>query len=208
MYLTRLLTSVLAVAGLAGSALAQTSYEIDPVHSSIQFCVRHLMISNIKGQFTGFKGTVVYDPGNLAKSRVEAVIDANTINTHNAKRDEHLRNPDFFDTAKYPAITFKSKQISKNNGKVQMKGDLTMHGVTREVVFDVDGPSAEIKDPRGNNRIGASATTKISRKAWGIAFNEVLEAGGVSIGDEVTITLDIEAVKKAAPAVTSKAAGN
>ena len=200
-----LIAAIALTAALAGSAAAQSTYEIDSAHSSAQFSVRHLMISNVKGEFTNVKGTVVYDPNNLGASRVDAVIDVNTINTREAKRDAHLKSPDFFDVVKYPTLAFKSKQLWKKDGKLQMKGDLTMHGVTREAIFDIDGPTSEIKDPWGNTRFGATATAKINRKDWGLTWNQALEAGGVAVGDEVTITLDIEAVKKPAPTVTSKA---
>ena len=182
----------------AGAFAAPATYEIDPSHSAAHFSVRHLMISSVKGEFSKVAGTVVYDPTNLAASRIEATIDANSINTREAKRDAHLRGADFFDTAKYPTLTFKSKQFQRAGDKVQIKGDLTMHGVTKEVLLDVDGPTAEVKDPWGNVRLGASATTKVNRKDWGLTWNQALETGGVVVGDEVTITLDIEAVRKAA----------
>jgi polyisoprenoid-binding protein YceI len=183
---------------LAAIALAAPStYTIDSSHSSVQFSVRHLMISNVRGEFSKMTGTVVYDPANLSASSVEAVIDANTISTREAKRDAHLKGSDFFDTAEYPTITFKSTQFRRVNGAVQIAGDLTMHGVTKPVVLDVEGPSAEIKDAWGNMRLGATATTKINRKEWGITWNKTLDSGGVTVGDEVTITIDIEAVKKA-----------
>ena len=181
----------------AGAFAAPATYDIDPSHSAAHFSVRHLMISTVKGEFSKVAGTVVYDPSNLAASRIEATIDANSINTREAKRDAHLKSADFFDTAKYPTLTFKSKQFQRAGNKVQIKGDLTMHGVTREVVLDVDGPTAEVKDPWGNVRLGASATTKVNRKDWGLGWNQALEAGGVAVGEEVTITLDIEAVRKA-----------
>jgi polyisoprenoid-binding protein YceI len=189
-----------------GSLAAAATYDIDSSHSSAQFSVRHLMISNVEGEFKKVTGTVVYDPGDLRASRVEAVIDANTINTRDEKRDRHLKSADFFDIAKFPTLTFKSKEFRKTNGKLQIKGDLSMRGVTREVVLDVDGPAAEVTDALGNARLGATATTKISRKNWGFTWNKTIETGGVIVGDEVTITLDIEATRKAAePAKVSQA---
>jgi polyisoprenoid-binding protein YceI len=155
------------------------------------------MISNVKGEFTKVSGTIVYDPKNPAAAKIDAVIDVNSISTREPQRDTHLKSPDFFDTAKFPTLTFQSKQVWKSNGKLQVKGDLTMHGVTHEVVLDIDGPTAEVKDPWGNPRFGASATTKVDRKNWGLVWNKALEAGGVMIGDEVTITIDIEATRKA-----------
>jgi len=190
-------SNALALAfGLASlAAAAPATYDIDPAHSAAQFSVRHLMISNVKGEISQIKGTVVYDPENLAATTIEASLDTTTINTREPKRDGHLKSPDFFDVAKFPAITFKSKQVSKANGVIQVKGDLTIRGVTKEVVLTVDGPTPEQKDPWGNARIGASATTKINRADWGLTWNKALEGGGVMVGDEVTITLDLEAVK-------------
>jgi polyisoprenoid-binding protein YceI len=190
-------TLTLGALALAASAMAQGTYTIDPQHSAAEFSVRHLMISNVKGEFTKVSGTIVYDPKNPAAAKIDAVIDVNSISTREPQRDTHLKSPDFFDTAKFPTLTFQSKQVWKSNGKLQVKGDLTMHGVTHEVVLDIDGPTAEVKDPWGNPRFGASATTKVDRKNWGLVWNKALEAGGVMIGDEVTITIDIEATRKA-----------
>jgi polyisoprenoid-binding protein YceI len=198
---SRTLRLPIGIAALAISAFAQATYTIDSSHSSAQFSVRHLMISNVKGEFAKVAGSFVYDPNNPAATKIDATIDANSINTRDAKRDAHLRNPDFFDTAKYPTITFKSKQVGKSGARLQVKGDLTMHGVTKEVVLDVDGPT-EAKDPWGNTRIGATATTKINRKDFGLGWNKALETGGVMVGVEVAITIDIEAVRKA-PAAAS-----
>lgn len=171
------------------------AYMIDSSHSTAQFSVRHLMISNVKGEFTQVSGAVVYTPDDPAASRIEAAIEVNSINTREPKRDEHLKSADFFDAARFPTITFRSKQVWASKGRLHAKGDLTMRGVTREVVLDVDGPTPEMKDPWGNVRIGASATAKLNRKDWGLAWNQVLETGGVMVGEEVAITLDIEAVK-------------
>ncbi len=179
----------------ADSAAAQTVYSIDSSHSSAQFSVRHMMISNVKGEFSNVSGTIVYDPENLGDSSIEAVIEVDSINTREPKRDAHLKSADFFDAAKYPTLAFKSKQIWKDGDKLQARGDLTMHGVAREVVLTIDGPTPEMKDPWGNLRFGASATTKLSRKDWGLVWNQALETGGVLVGDAVAITLDIEAVK-------------
>jgi polyisoprenoid-binding protein YceI len=197
-----------ASALLASAALAApVTYDIDSSHSSAQFSVRHLMISNVKGEFTKVSGSVVWDANNLAASKVDAVIDVNTINTREAKRDAHLKSADFFDAAKYPSLSFRSTEFRKTDGKLQIRGDLTMHGVTRPVVLDVDGPTPEIKDPWGNARLGATASTKLNRKDWGLSWNQVLETGGLAVGEEITITLDLEAVRKAAPAQTSQAIG-
>ncbi len=181
-----------------------TTYSIDSSHSSAQFSVRHMMISNVKGEFSNVSGTIVYDPDNLADSSIEAVVDVNSINTREPKRDAHLKSADFFDVANYPTLVFRSKEIRRNGDTLQAKGDLTMHGVTREVVLTIDGPTPEAKDPWGNLRFGASASTKLNRKEWGLVWNQALETGGVLVGDAVTITLDIEAVK----AVSAKMNGS
>ena len=180
----------------AGAASAQVAYEIDTAHSSAQFSVRHMMVSNVKGEFTKVSGTVRYNPKNLAASEIKATVDATTISTREPKRDEHLKSPDFFDVAKFPVLTFQSKQFNNVGGKVHVKGDLTMRGVTREVVLTVDPLQPEIKDPYGMLRTGTTATTKVSRKDWGLTWNAALETGGVVVGDEVTITLDIELTRK------------
>jgi polyisoprenoid-binding protein YceI len=193
----------MAILVLGGAAMAQSTYTIDGSHSSAQFSVKHMAISNVKGEFTAVAGTVAYDPKNPAASRIDATIDVNSINTREPKRDAHLKSADFFDTAKYPTMAFHSKSAWKSGNWLQVKGDLTMHGVTREVVLDVEGPTAETKDPWGNLRIGATATTKINRKDWGLTWNQALEAGGVLVGDDVAITLDIEAVKAVPAAHTS-----
>jgi polyisoprenoid-binding protein YceI len=175
---------------------AQQTYTIDPGHSSAQFSVRHMMVATVRGEFGKMSGTIVYDPKNLAASKVEAAIDVSTISTRHAKRDAHLKSPDFLDVAKYPNITFQSKQVSQVNGQLQIRGDLTMHGVTREVTLAVEGPSPEIKDPLGMHRFGASATTRINRRDFGLNYSAVIETGAAVVGDEVTITLDIEAIRK------------
>ena len=176
-------------------AVFAAEYQIDSAHSAAEFSVRHLMVSNVKGQFSKITGTLVYDPNNIEASKVEAVIDVSTVDTREPKRDGHLKSPDFFDAAKYPTMTFKSTGMKRDSGKLLLMGDLTMHGVTKPVTLTVDGPTPEIKDPQGNTRIGASATGQISRKDWGLVWNHSLEAGGVVVGDDVTITLDIEAIK-------------
>lgn len=203
---TTIAAGLVLIAATSSAFAAATTYEIDSAHSSAQFSVRHLMISNVRGEFKKVNGTIVYDPQNLAASKIDAVIDANSISTREEKRDAHLRTPDFFDTAKYPTITFKSKSFQKVNGKLQIKGDLAMHGVTKEVVLEVDGPTSELKDPQGNTRIGASASTKINRKDWGLTYNSALETGGVVIGEEVTITLDIQGKKSSAGTTVSQVA--
>lgn len=193
------LAQMLAVAVViaAVSSAHATEWEIDPAHTSVQFSVRHMMISNVRGQFTKTSGTIS-GTGNEPKSvKIEAVIDASSIDTRVAKRDAHLKSPDFLDVEKFPTITFKSKKIEPAGpGKWKIDGDLTIHGVTKEVVLDATGPTDEVTDPMGHKRVGASATTTISRKDFGLTWNKPLESGGVVVGDEVAIQIDVEAVKQ------------
>ncbi len=173
-----------------------TTWNIDPVHSVAEFKVKHMMISNVKGQFTGVSGVLSLDEADLTKSRVEATIDAATINTRDAQRDGHLKSPDFFDAEKFPTLSFKSTGVKKTgDGELAVAGDLTIHGVTRNVVFTVEGPTPAAKDPWGNTRVGLSATTKINRKDFGLTWNAALETGGILVGEEVTLTLDVQFVK-------------
>lgn len=175
---------------------ATTTWNIDPVHSHAEFKVRHMMISNVKGQFKGITGTLKRDGSDLTKSAAEIAIDAATINTGDAQRDAHLKSADFFDVEKFPTLTFKSNRISKSkDGVLTVAGELGIHGVTRNVVLEVEGPSAEMKDPWGNTRIGLSATTRINRKDFGLTWNAGLETGGILVGDDVNINLDIQFIK-------------
>jgi polyisoprenoid-binding protein YceI len=175
--------------------MPQTTYSIDSVHSSVHFSVRHLMVSNVRGEFTKVSGTIMLDSGNPANSSVEATIDAASINTREADRDTHLKSADFLDVASFPTLVFRSTKIETIPGGGTVTGELTMHGVTQTVVLDVEGPSPETKDPWGKQRIGFSATTKLSRKDFGLTWNAALEAGGVVVGDEVKITIDLEAIR-------------
>ena len=175
--------------------MSQITYTIDPVHSTAGFKVRHLMVSNVRGEFSNLTGKVVFDTDNPSLSTVEASIDATTVTTREEQRDTHLKSADFFDVAKYPAITFVSKKVTGSDGEYKVTGDLTIHGVTKSVVLDVEGPAPEAKDPWGNLKSGASATTKISRKEFGMEFNMVLETGGVMVGDEISIHLELELLK-------------
>jgi polyisoprenoid-binding protein YceI len=185
-----------AVTGTS-QAPSPTQWQIDPAHSAAHFSVRHLMISNVRGEFGKVSGNVVLDPSDLTKSTVEVSVDATTINTREPQRDEHLRSADFFDVANHPAITFRSKQITAAGaGRFKVTGDLTIRGVTRAVTFDVDGPTPPVKDPWGNVRAGVSATAKINRKDFGLVWNALTEAGGVVVGDEVSITFEAELVQK------------
>lgn len=161
---------------------AAATYQIDPAHSVAQFRVTHMMVTTVTGEFTNLTGTIACEPEDLKSCRVEAAIDASTVNTHQAKRDAHLRSADFFDTAKYPTIRFVSKSFRSEAGQIRIAGDLTMHGVTREVVLKVSGPLTPA---------GATATTTISRKQWGLTWNRILEGGGLTVSDEVQVTLII-----------------
>jgi polyisoprenoid-binding protein YceI len=172
------------------------TWNIDQEHSNIQFSVKHLMVSNVKGVFNRVQGAVEIDDKNMANSSVNVKIETDSINTGVAKRDEHLKSADFFDVANYPAMTFVSKKVAKSGKeKLKVTGDLTIHGVTKSVVLNVSGLTKEAKDPWGNTRRGASATTKINRKDFGLAWNKALETGGVMVGDEVIINLEVEMIK-------------
>ena len=179
------------------SAAPQTStWNLDPVHSVAEFKVKHMMISNVKGQFTGLSGVLTLDEGDLTRSRIEATIDAASINTREAQRDGHLKSTDFFDVEKFPTLSFKTTGVKRNgDNELTATGDLTIHGVTRPVVFNVEGPTPPAKDPWGNTRIGLAATTKINRKDFGLHWNSTLETGGILVGEDVTITLDVQFVK-------------
>jgi polyisoprenoid-binding protein YceI len=155
-----------------------------------------MMISSVRGQFTGVTGTLTYVESDVSRSSVEANIDVASVNTHDAQRDAHLKSPDFFDVEKFPALTFRSTRITrKSDGSVAVAGPLTIHGVTREVEFAVEGPTPPMKDPWGNTRIGVTATTRINRTDFGLNFNAALETGGVLVGEDVNITLELEFVK-------------
>ena len=173
------------------------TYQIDPAHSTASFSIKHMMIAKVHGGFEKLSGNLSFDPENPAKSSVEATIETASINTREPQRDAHLRSPDFFDVEKYPSISFKSTKVDGEVGDLKVTGDLTIHGVTKQVVLDVEGPSEELKDPWGNTKIGVSGTTKIKRKDFGLTWNAALEAGGVLVGDDVSITLDMQFVKQA-----------
>jgi len=195
----RFVIAALTIAILGSPALSRAAtWTIDPAHTSAQFAVRHLMVSTVRGEFGKVSGTMNLDEQDPTKSAIEATIDTTSLNTRVAKRDEHLKSPDFLDVAKYSTMTFKSKKIEKvGDTKFKVTGDLTLHGVTKEVVLDVEGSPTPIKDPSGNPRIGGVATTKINRQDFGLQWNRALEAGGVVVGDEVSITIDVEITRKA-----------
>jgi len=185
------LVGLLSLPALAGT----TTWQIDPKHSSAQFAVTHLMISTVRGEFHQINGTVVVDDADVSKSYVNVTIDATTVDTREPDRDKHLMSPDFFDVAKYPSMTFKSTKVeSKLPDKLKVTGDLTIRGVTKQVVLDVTAPKPPIKDPWGLQRTAVSGSTKINRQDFGVAWNKSLDAGGVVVGDDVNITLDVELV--------------
>jgi polyisoprenoid-binding protein YceI len=179
-------------------ATRQTQWQLDPAHSAAHFSVRHLMISNVRGEFTKLTGNAQIDPADPAKSAVEITIEAGSLNTREPQRDEHLRSPDFFDVANYPTLTFRSKRVEPLGAETfKLIGDLTIRGVTRQVTFDVEGPTPSVKDPWGNVRAGVTASAKVNRKDFGLVWNALTEAGGVVVGDEVKITIDAELIQLA-----------
>jgi polyisoprenoid-binding protein YceI len=189
--LSPLVIAIALLVTLTLTAAAQETWQLDPAHSSAQFSARHLAVSTVRGAFTKVSGTVIYDAANLGKSSIQATIEAASVDTRVEMRDNDLRSPNFLDVQKYPTITFQSKKIEPaGEGKLKVTGELAIHGVTKEVVLDVDGPTPAMKDPWGNQRRGASATTKIKRQDFAVNG-----APGI-VGDEITITLDIEMIKK------------
>lgn len=176
--------------------MSQVTYQLDPAHSSAHFSIRHMMITNVRGAFTKVSGKITLDPENPANSKVEADIDVASIDTREPQRDAHLKSPDFFDAEKFPAIAFRSKKIAGGGEEWKMTGDLTIHGVTRGITLNVEGPTPEHKDPWGGLRIGATATGKLNRKDFGLTWNAALETGGVLVGDEVKLTLDVEGLRQ------------
>jgi len=181
---------------LAIPQAAVSIWTIDPVHSHAEFKVKHMMISNVKGQFTTLSGNLSHNEEDITKSQVEAAIEAASINTREPQRDAHLKSADFLHVENFPTLAFKSTSISrKDDDELKVAGDLTIRGVTRNVVFNVEGPTAPAKDPWGGTRMGLTATTKINRKDFGLTWNAALETGGILVGDEVTITLEAEFVK-------------
>ena len=189
---------MIALFVLAIPVLTYTAtWQMDPDHSSFQFKIRHLTVSNVKGDFNKSRGVVTIDDQNITNLKVEVFIDAASVNTGHAQRDEHLRGPDFFDVTKYPTITFVSRKVIKaDTDRLKVVGDLTIHGVTREITVDVEGPTPEVKDPWGNFRRGATATTKINRRDFGLTWNKVLDTGGLVVGEEVNIYVEVELVRK------------
>jgi len=189
--MTRQLFLIFALATASLQAEPST-WKIDTSHSAAQFSVKHMMVSTVRGGFGAMTGTVVYDQANPTATKVEAVVDVNTVDTRNERRDKHLRSADFFDVEKFPQMTFKSTAVRPvSPGKMQLIGDLTIRGTTKQVTFEVEGPTAPINTGRGF-KMGAVATTVINRKDFGMTWNRAIEAGGVTVGDEVTLTIDIQ----------------
>jgi len=173
-----------------------STWKLDPAHSTAEFKVKHMMISNVKGKFSGLSGDLTLHEPDHTLTRVDASIDVATIYTGDAQRDAHLKSADFFDSELFPAITFEStKVVPEGGGDFTVTGDLTMHGVTKEVTLEVEGLSEPTKDPWGNTRIGLSATTKISRKEFGLTWNAALETGGFLVGEDVSISLEVQFIQ-------------
>ena len=189
-----ILAGLAAAIALPASA-GTTTYQIDPRHSSAGFGVTHLMISTVRGEFHGVTGTVVVDDSDVSKSTVNVTIDATTVDTSEPDRDKHLKSEAFFDIAKYPTITFQSTKVERNNdGSLKITGDLTIRGVTKSAILTASVPKPAIKDPWGLQRTAVSASSKINRQEFGVAWNQKLDSGGVVVGDDVTITLDVEMI--------------
>ena len=173
-----------------------TTWNLDPVHSIAEFKVKHMMISHVKGQFTAVTGTLKHDESDITRSSVVAQIDASSLQTRDAQRDGHLKSADFFDVEKFPKMTFASTRVErKSNGDYAVSGDLTLHGVTRPITFAVTDVSEPAKDPWGNTRIGLAASARINRKDFGLTWNAALETGGILVGEEVTITLEVQFIR-------------
>ena len=196
-YQAVMLGAIAAVLSMPVEA-ATSTWQIDPQHSSAQFAVRHLGLSTVRGAFSKLSGSMVLDDQDITKSTVQVTIDVNTVDTREPDRDKDLRSERFFDVAHYPSMTFKSTKVEQiAPGKLKVTGDLTIRGATKEVVLDVDGPTSPVKDPWGNQRLAATGTTKINRQDFGVKWNAKLDNGGVVVGDDVNITIDVELIQKA-----------
>lgn len=189
--------AALVLAAGAAAAGAQTAdWKLDPSHSEADFAIKHMAVSTVHGSFRGVSGVVHLDPADLKKSSVDASIDVTTVDTGIAARDNHLKSPDFFDVAKFPTLTFKSTSVTKTSGGYEVKGDLTLHGVTKPVVLNMEAPTKEVTDQRGKLHRGFSATTVINRRDFGLVWGGTLASGESMLGDDVKITLDVDAVKQ------------
>ncbi|MEO7033536.1 MAG: YceI family protein [Polyangiaceae bacterium] len=176
--------------------MSNNQWVIDASHSNAGFSVKHLMITNVRGEFQKLAGTVSYDPAKPEATTIEATIDVASLNTRDEKRDGHLKSADFLDAEKFPTITFKSTGVKAKGDDLSVTGDLTIHGITKQVVLDLEAPSAPTADPWGNSRVGATATTKIKRDDFGMVWNAALEAGGVLVGNDVKITIDVSLIRQ------------
>jgi polyisoprenoid-binding protein YceI len=192
----KMIRLAIATASLFSATSFASPWIFDDAHSAADFSVRHMMVTNVKGQIRGLKGTIDIDDKDLTKSKIDVSLDVGTINTQNEKRDNHLRGPDFFDAQKFPLIKFTSTKITKSSDGLKVLGDLTIRGVTKPVELAVDGPTAVVKDPWGKNKRGFSATTKINRKDFGVSWNKNLDGGGIMVGDEVKISIEAELEEK------------
>ena len=207
--MNRTIARIATTAGLATiltlpAGAASTPWKIDPQHSSAQFAVRHMAVSTVRGAFSKLDGTMLLDDTDITKSSVEVTIDVSTVDTREPDRDKDLRSERFFDVAHFPTMAFKSKKVEQiAPGKLKVTGDLTIRGTTKEVVLDVEGPTAPVKDPWGNQRLAVTATTKVNRQDFGVKWNATLDGGGVVVGDDVNITIDAELIHKTAPKPTN-----
>ncbi len=193
-------TAVLAAVLSLPAGAAASDWKIDPAHSSAQFSVRHMAISTVRGAFSKVNGVIALDDKDITKSTVDVTIDVTTVDTREPGRDNDLRSDKFFDVAHFPTMTFKSKKVEQlSPGKLKVTGDLTIRGTTKEVVLDVEGPTAPVKDPWGNQRAAATATAKVNRQDFGVKWNATMDNGGVVVGDDVNITIDVEMIKQAPP---------
>jgi polyisoprenoid-binding protein YceI len=194
------LSATLAVFSALPATAATSTWQIDPAHTAAQFSVRHLAISTVRGTFSNVKGTVIFDDKDVTQSSVNVTIDVSTVDTREPNRDKDLKSDHFFDVANYPTMTFKSTKVeAAGPGKLRVTGDLTIRGTTKSVVLDVEGPTAPVKDPWGNQRAAVNATTKVNRQDFGVKWNATMDNGGVVVGDDVSITIDAEVIQKGAP---------
>ena len=193
------LAATIAATLAVSSPAATTTWQIDPAHTAAGFSVKHMMIATVRGQFKGVTGTVNWDDQDISNSIVDVTIDANTVDTGEPKRDADLKSANFFDVANYPTITFKSTKIERiSAAKMKVAGNLTIHGITKPVVLDVEGPSGAIKDPYGKTRVALNATTTVNRMDYGVKWNAKMDGGGIVVGDDVNINIDLEMIKKEA----------
>lgn len=185
----------LAALAFSGDALAADAWSIDPTHSQVGFSVKHMMVSNVRGKFKAYDGTVVIDDKNPAKSKVDVSIDTTSIDTDLEDRDKHLRSPEFFHVEKFPKMKFESTKVRKKGRGYVVQGNLTIRDVTKPVTLKVTNLTKQVKDPWGKTRRGATAVAEINRKDFGLTWNKTLEAGGLLVGEKVAIELELELVK-------------